>query len=372
MRIGVPKEIKIKEYRVGLTPANARELISCGHEVWVEHNAGLAIGYDDKSYEAVGAKIAKTAKEVYEKGTLIIKVKEPQPAEYALIREDHILFTFLHLAPDPEQTEALVKSGCTAIAYETVTHPHGGLPLLLPMSEVAGRLSVQFGARYLEIQQGGSGVLLGGVPGALPAEVVVLGGGVAGTEAIRMAIGMGARVTVLDRSVARLKVLQDIFGLNLQTMFSTAQSVELTVRNADLVIGAVLIPGAAAPKIVTRSMISQMRPGSVLVDIAIDQGGCFETSRPTSFDEPVYTVDGVTHFCVTNMPGSVPRTSSAALNNATLHFALKLADRGLKALIKDSHFMNGLNIMQGHVTCEPVAKALGYPYKPAIELLEKL
>jgi alanine dehydrogenase len=365
MRIGVPREIKVHEYRVGLTPAGVRELVAAGHEVYVETHAGVGIGMDDDQYAAVGAKILPTAKAVFDVAELVVKVKEPQPQECRALRDDQILFTYLHLAADREQTEALMQSGCVAIAYETVTDRNGRLPLLSPMSEVAGRMSVQVGAHYLEKMQGGAGVLLGGVPGVHAAKVVVLGGGVSGTNAIRMAMGMEAQVYVIDKSLDRLYELDLQFGPMLNTIFSTVDSIEQHVTTADLVVGAVLIPGAAAPKLITRAMVSRMRPGSVFVDIAIDQGGCSETSRPTSHSDPVYTVDGVIHYCVTNMPGAVARTSTFALNNATLPFALALADKGYrKAIQDDPHLANGLNIIHGRVTYEAVAKSLGLPFTP--------
>ncbi len=359
MLIGVPKEIKTHEYRVGLVPASVRELILHGHKVLVETNAGAGIGFDDKAYKAAGAKIAKNAAEVFAKADMIVKVKEPQARECKMLRKGQLLFTYLHLAPDPEQTQGLLRSGCTAIAYETVTSSRGGLPLLAPMSEVAGRMSIQVGAHCLEKAQGGAGILLGGVPGVAPARVVVIGGGVSGTHAARMAIGMEASVTVIDRSIERLRELDQVFGAKLTTVYSTVDAIEQHVLNADLVIGAVLIPGAAAPKLVTRSMIKRMRPGSVLVDIAIDQGGCFETSHPTTHADPTYVVDGIVHYCVANMPGGVARTSTFALNNATLPFALALADKGWRrACHEDRHLRDGLNIHDGHVVYKAVAQAL--------------
>ncbi|MGH7187087.1 MAG: alanine dehydrogenase, partial [Pseudomonadota bacterium] len=312
MLIGVPKEIKSHEYRVGLVPSSVRELIHHGHKVLVQTGAGGGIGFDDKAYVAAGAKIAKDAAEVFAKCDMIVKVKEPQPVECKMLRSGQLLFTYLHLAPDPEQTKALIKSGCTAIAYETVTSARGGLPLLAPMSEVAGRMSVQVGAACLEKEKGGAGILLGGVPGVPPAKVVVLGGGVSGTHAARMAMGMEANVTVIDKSLDRLKQLDEMFGSKLYTQFATVDAIESNVVSADLVIGAVLVPGAAAPKLVTRVMLKKMRPGSVLVDISIDQGGCFETSKPTTHDDPTYVVDGIVHYCVANMPGAVARTSTFA------------------------------------------------------------
>lgn len=370
MLVGVPKEIKTQEYRVGLTSVSVRELVRHGHKVIVESNAGIGINVSDEDYEQAGAEVVKTADEVFERAEMIVKVKEPQPVECKKLREGQILFTYLHLAPDPEQTRLLIESGVTAIAYETVTQAGGGLPLLTPMSQVAGRMSIQAGAHALEKMQGGAGKLLGGVPGVAPAEVVIIGGGVVGTNALRMAIGMEAAVTVLDRSLQRLQELDMEFGAKLNTIFSTAEAIDYYVTTADLVIGAVLVPGAAAPRLVTRQHLSQMKPGSVLVDVAIDQGGCFETSKPTTHDNPIYEVDGIVHYCVANMPGAVPRTSSFALNNATLPFVLALADKGYKkALQADKHLMNGLNISQGKVVCEAVATALNYNYTPPEQVL---
>ena len=363
MRIGVPKEIKVLENRVGLTPGSVRELTHHGHGVLVEHNAGQGIGMDDEAYRRAGAEIAAGAAEVFASADMIVKVKEPQAMERRMLREGQVLFTYLHLAPDPEQAKDLVASKAVCIAYETVTSPSGGLPLLAPMSEVAGRMAVQAGAYYLEKPHGGLGVLLGGVPGVDPAKVVVLGGGVVGTHAIHIALGMGADVWALDRSVDVLRRLWVQFGRPLNTVFSTHDAIERHLTDADLVIGGVLIPGASAPKLVSRELVSRMKQGSVVVDVAIDQGGCFETSRPTTHADPVYVVDGVTHYCVANMPGGVPRTSTFALNNATLPFALALADKGWRqALADDPHLKNGLNVAFGKVTCEPVAEALGYKY----------
>jgi alanine dehydrogenase len=366
MRIGVPKEIKSNENRVGLVPASVRELVHHGHSVTVETRAGYGIGFDDDDYRTAGATIAGTAAEVFADADMIVKVKEPQPAEIARLTPNHTLFTYLHLAPDPEQTKALMQSGCTAIAYETVTNERGGLPLLSPMSEVAGRMSVQVGAHCLEKRQGGAGVLLGGVPGVKAAKVVILGGGVAGTNAARMAMGLEAHVVVIDKSLQRLYDLDLQFGSRLHTVYSTRDAIEKHVLEADLVIGAVLVPGAAAPKLVSRDMVRRMRRGSVMVDISIDQGGCFETSRPTTHDDPTYVVDGVVHYCVTNMPGAVARTSTFALNNATLPFALALADKGpLAALAADPHLLNGLNVHRGRVTHPAVASALSLDHTPA-------
>ncbi|MCF6808418.1 alanine dehydrogenase [Thiotrichales bacterium 19S9-12] len=363
MIIGVPKEIKNREYRVGLTPGSVRELVHHGHQVMIEKNAGDAIGFHDYMYIDAGATTVDTAKEIFDKADMIVKVKEPQANECKMLREGQVLFTYLHLAPDPQQTKLLVESNSVAIAYETVTDDHGRLPLLTPMSEVAGRLSIQAGAHCLERAQGGSGVLLGGVPGVKPADVVVIGGGIVGLNAIRMAIGMEARVTVLERSIERLKELDDYFGPKLNTIYSTVENLDHYITNADLVIGAVLIPGAQAPKLVTRDMLKRMKQGSVVVDVAIDQGGCFETSRPTTHDEPTFIEEGVVHYCVANMPGAVARTSTIALNNATLPFVLKLANLGYKdALLMDEHLRNGLNVHHGQITCEAVAEALNYNY----------
>jgi alanine dehydrogenase len=360
MRVGCPKEIKNHEYRVGLTPGSVREYIAHGHEVLVETGAGLGIGADDGAYRAVGAKIAGTAAEVFEKADMIVKVKEPQPSEWAQLREGQILYTYLHLAPDPDQTRGLVESGCTAIAYETVTDDHGGLPLLAPMSEVAGRLAIQASATALQKANGGRGVLLGGVPGVKPGQVTVIGGGVVGINAARMAVGLGAKVTMLDRSLPRLRELDNIFQGRVETRYSTVEALEESVFEADAVVGAVLIPGAAAPKLVTREMLGGMKPGAVLCDVAIDQGGCFETSKATTHAEPTYEVDGIIHYCVANMPGAVPVTSAHALNNATLRQGLALADHGLEALTDDPHLRNGLNVHRGRITNGPVAEALGY------------
>jgi alanine dehydrogenase len=363
MRVGVPKEVKVRENRVGLTPASVRELVHHGHDVVVEHDAGQGIGVSDDAYAREGATIANDAAEIYAACDMIVKVKEPQPAERAMLRPGQVLFTYLHLAPDPAQTRDLVASNAVCIAYETVTSPSGTLPLLSPMSEVAGRLAVQAAAHYLEEPQGGKGVLIGGVPGVAPASVAVIGGGVVGTHAIEIALGMGARVAVLDRSVAALTRLWAQFGPQLTTLFATAEAIERHVAAADVVIGAVLVAGAQAPRVVTRAMIAKMQPGSVVVDVAIDQGGCFETSHPTTHEAPTYVVDGVVHYCVANMPGGVPRTSTYALNNATLPFVLALADKGWKrALAEDAGLRNGLNVAYGKVTCEPVAMAQGYPY----------
>jgi alanine dehydrogenase len=364
MKIGVPKEIKIHEYRVGLVPAGVLELVRAGHQVVVQSQAGSGIGFEDAHYQAAGAAIAQSAAEIFAASDLIVKVKEPQIPECKMLRSGQTLFTYLHLAADREQTLALMASGATAIAYETVTAPDGSLPLLTPMSEVAGRMSVQVGATCLQKANGGFGVLLGGVPGVAPAQVIVLGGGVSGTHAAEMAVGLRADVTVVDRSVKRLRELSSIFGNQLKTVYSTAHAIEGLVRNADLVIGAVLIAGAAAPKLVTHAMVKTMKAGAVLVDIAIDQGGCFETSRPTTHAEPTYVVDGVIHYCVTNMPGAVPRTSTVALTNATLPYVKALADHGWRqAIAKDSGLAHGLNIHAGQITHEAVARALGLEYR---------
>ncbi len=360
MRVGCPREIKNHEYRVGLTPGSVREYVAHGHEVLVETGAGAGIGADDNAYRAAGATIAKIAADVFAKSDMIVKVKEPQPNEWVQLRDGQILYTYLHLAPDPEQTKGLLASGVTAIAYETVTDDRGGLPLLAPMSEVAGRLSIQAGATALQKANGGRGVLLGGVPGVLPGKVTVLGGGVVGLHAARMAAGLGADVTIIDRSIPRLRQLDDIFGGRVHTRYSTVEALEEECFSADIVVGAVLIPGAAAPKLVSREMLSGMKKGSVLVDVAIDQGGCFETSHATTHADPTYEVDGVIHYCVANMPGAVPVTSAHALNNATLHYGLQLADKGLKALVDDHHLRNGLNVHKGKITNRAVAEALGY------------
>src|SRR3990167_1014488 len=370
MFIGVPKEIKSFEYRVGLIQSSVRELIAHGHRVIIEKGAGEKIGFDDHTYQQVGAEIAAHAADIFQKSDMIIKVKEPQPQECKLLRENQILFAYLHLAPDPEQAKLLQASGCIAIAYETVTGRSGGLPLLAPMSEVAGRMAIQAGATSLEIKNGGCGMLLGGVPGVMPANVVVLGAGVVGTNAIRVAIGMGARVVVIDKALDRLYHLDVQFGSTINTIFSTTDSIEEHVLNADLVIGAVLIPGASAPRLVKKEMLKHMRPGSVMVDVSIDQGGCFETSKPTTHEHPTYIEDGIVHYCVTNMPGAVPSTSTVALNNATLPFILALANEGYKkAMQHNPHLMHGLNICQGKITYQAVADALREPYTPAEQII---
>ena len=370
MIVGVPKEIKNHEYRVGLTPPSVRELTSRGHQVLVQKNAGGEIGLSDEQYVAAGASIVETAKEIFARSEMIVKVKEPQPGECAMLREGQILYTYLHLAPDPEQTAALVKSGAICIAYETITGPGGGLPLLAPMSEVAGRMAIQAGAAHLEKSKGGMGLLLGGVPGVAAGHIVIIGAGVVGANAMQMAVGTGARVTVLDKNVDRLRQLDLIYGNRISTLYSNAQSIEEAVLSADLVIGGVLVPGAAAPKLVTRDMIKRMKPGAVVVDVAIDQGGCFETSHATTHADPTFIVDGVVHYCVANMPGAVARTSTFALNNATIGHAIALAGKGWKkALADDPHLKNGLNVCQGKVTYKAVAQALGYTYAPADSML---
>lgn len=360
MKIGCPTEIKPQEYRVGLTPNAVREAVAHGHQVMVQAGAGEGAGFTDASYEAAGARIATTAEEIFAEADMIVKVKEPQAVERKMLREGQVLFTYLHLAPDPEQTKDLLASGCTAIAYETVTDARGGLPLLAPMSEVAGRLAPQSGAWALQKANGGSGVLMGGVPGVRPANVAIIGGGVVGAAAARVAVGMGANVTVLDRSVPRLSYLDDVFMGRLTTQYSDAAALEELIPRMDMVIGAVLIPGAAAPKLIRRDQLKQMKPGSVLVDVAIDQGGCFETSRATTHADPIYEIDGVVHYCVANMPGAVARTSTQALGNATMPFMLALADKGWKqACADDPHLLDGLNVHAGQLTYYAVGKALG-------------
>jgi alanine dehydrogenase len=372
MIVGIPKEIKNHEYRIGMTPAGVRELVNRGHQVLVETEGGVGVGFDNASYEAVGAQIVASPEDIFAAADMIIKVKEPQPNECRMLRSGQILFTYLHLAPDPDQAQLLLESGVSAIAYETVTNAKGGLPLLAPMSEVAGRMSIQAGAHHLEKAQGGNGMLLGGVPGVEPARVVVLGGGVVGTQAAKMAAGLGAQVTIFDRSIERLQQLDDLFQGRAVGLYSTQNAVEQYVRAADLVIGAVLIPGASAPKLVTRDDVAAMRPGAVLVDVAIDQGGCFETSQATTHQSPTYVVDDVVHYCVANMPGGVARTATMALTNATLPFALKLADKGLAALQDDDHLRQGLNVHAGHITHEAVAAALSADYLPADKALNPL
>ena len=370
MLIGVPKEIKDHEYRVGLTPDSVNEVVLHGHDVIVEHGAGAGIGADDSEYADAGAAIVSGSAEVFERAEMIVKVKEPQAAERALLHEGQILFTYLHLAPDPEQTADLVKIRAVCIAYETVTSPAGGLPLLAPMSEVAGRLSIQAAAHALERVNGGKGMLLGGVPGVLPAKVVVIGGGVVGSHAAHIAMGMGADTWAIDRSAEALKALWRQFGRPLDTVYSTRTAIDRHVTDADVVIGGVLIPGAATPKLVTADMIRRMKPGSVVVDVAIDQGGCIETSHPTTHSNPTFIVDDVVHYCVANMPGAVPRTSTFALNNATLPHVLTLANKGYRrALTDDPHLCRGLNLHVGDVTCKEVAEALGYDYRAPLEAL---
>ncbi|WP_337883186.1 alanine dehydrogenase [Chromobacterium haemolyticum] len=371
MLIGVPKEIKNHEYRVGLTPSGVRELVANGHKVLVQTQAGLAIGFTDEQYIQAGASIASSAEETFERSDMIVKVKEPQPVECRMLRRDQILFTYLHLAPDPEQTKLLLESDAIAIAYETVTDERGGLPLLAPMSEVAGRMAIQAGAHALEKAQGGRGVLLGGVPGVAPARVVVIGGGVVGLNAARRRSEAGAEVTILDKSLPRLKEIDMVFGGRIKTLVSNSANIEDCLREADLVIGAVLIPGAAAPKLVTRPMLKIMKPGAVLVDVAIDQGGCFETSRPTTHQDPIYVVDGIVHYCVANMPGGVARTSTQALTNATLPYTLELANKGWRqALLDNAHLRNGLNVCRGRLTYQAVAQALGHPFIDPIEAIK--
>jgi len=371
MRIGCPREIKNREYRVGLTPESAKELVKHGHEVWVETEAGTGIGASDQEYEAAGAKIHPDPAILYAECEMIVKVKEPQPDERAMLREGQILYTYLHLAPDPEQTADLVKSGVTAIAYETVTGEGGTLPLLKPMSQVAGRMSIQAGATALEKAHGGRGVLLGGVPGVMPGKVVIIGGGVVGFNAAQMAVGLGADVTIMDRNPDVLERVGTHFEASAKTRFSNHANLEESVCEADLIIGAVLIPGAAAPKLVTRDMLKCMKPGAVLVDVAIDQGGCFETSHPTTHDNPTFVVDGIVHYCVANMPGAVARTSTYALNNVTLPRALKIADLGWKeAMRADPDLANGLNVHAGRVTYAAVASELGYDVLPVADLLK--
>jgi alanine dehydrogenase len=369
MRVGVPKEIKIHEYRVGLTPGATREYVAQGHTVAVETNAGAGIGATDEAYRKAGAVIADTAAEIFATSDMIVKVKEPQPGEWTKLREGQILFAYLHLAPDPEQARGLMASGCTAIAYETVTDAKGALPLLAPMSEVAGRLSIEAAGSALKRSAGGRGILLGGVPGVAPARVVVIGGGVVGSHAARMAVGLGAEVSVLDRSIPRLRELDDLFAGRIRTRFPTTEAIEHEVFAADVVIGAVLVPGASAPKLVTRKMLTSMQQGAVLVDVAIDQGGCFETSRPTTHADPTYQVDGIIHYCVANMPGAVPLTSSHALNNATLPFGLAIAAKGIAAVAQDPHLRAGLNVHRGRITNKAVAESLGLPCPPPDEAI---
>ncbi|MCB5196891.1 alanine dehydrogenase [Deefgea salmonis] len=373
MLIGIPKEIKNHEYRVGLTPSGVKELVKHGHQVLIQQYAGDAVGFTAHHYIGAGAQIVDSAQEIYQRAEMIIKVKEPQASEIAQLRPGQILFTYLHLAADPEQTQGLLASECIAIAYETVTDARGGLPLLAPMSEVAGRMSIQAGAHCLEKTQGGSGILLSGVPGVAPANVIVLGGGVVGINAARMALGLGANVSLFDVSLARLKELDAQFGPQLTTLFSTTDAIEVALASADLVIGAVLIPGAAAPKLISRQMLKLMKPGSVLVDVAIDQGGCFETSHATTHESPTYVVDNVIHYCVANMPGGVARTATLALTNATLPFALAIANQGWqRALQNDPHLRNGLNICRGKLTYAAVARDLALDYTPSEQVIETM
>ena len=371
MKLGCPKEIKPQEFRVGMTPAAAQEAIGHGHEVVIETGAGMGAGFTDADYTAVGAKILGTAKEVFDSADMIVKVKEPQAVERKMLREGQILFTYLHLAPDPEQTKDLLASGATCIAYETVTDRMGGLPLLAPMSEVAGRLAPQVGAWTLQKANGGRGVLLGGVPGVGPAKVVVIGGGVVGTHAAKIAAGMGADVTVLDRSIPRLRYLDDVFGGTFKTSYASAGNTAELARQADMIVGAVLIPGAAAPKLISKAQLKDLKPGAALVDVAIDQGGCFETSRATTHQDPIYEVDGIMHYCVANMPGAVARTSTIALGNATMPFMIALADKGWKqACADDPHLLNGLNVHAGKLTYAAVGEALGIASIPAADALK--
>jgi len=370
MLIGVPKEIKNNEYRVGITPTGVRELIAYGHQLIIQQDAGASIGLTDSDYRAAGAEIVMEAEEVFARADLIVKVKEPQAQECDMLHSGQILFTFLHLAPDPSQTKKLIAADVIAIAYETVTDDLGGLPLLAPMSEVAGRMAIQAGAHALEKEQGGSGVLLAGVPGVLPAKVVIIGGGVVGSNAARMALGLGADVVMIDRTVARLRQLDKQFGSQLKTLYSTRDAIEKVISDADLVIGAVLVPGTMAPKLITRDMLAGMKKGAVLLDVAIDQGGCFETSKPTTHQNPIYEVDGIVHYCVANMPGAVAQTSAIALTHATLPFVLALANKGyIQAISEDKHLRNGLNVYRGKVTCKGVAESLGYDYVDAAELI---
>ena len=373
MRIGVPKEVKDQEYRVGMIPASVRELTRRGHQVIVEYNAGLGASFTNEDYQQAGAEIVNSANDVFHQAELIVKVKEPQPSEYEKLKEGQIIFTYLHLAPDLKQAEALLHSGCTAIAYETVTDEQGGLPLLTPMSEVAGRLSVQAGAHCLEKAQGGKGVLLSGVPGVLPATIAILGAGVVGTNAMRVALGMGAHVVMIDKSITKLRALDHQYGSRITTVFSNAAAIEKYLSMVDLVIGAVLVPGAEAPKLISREDIQKMQPGSVVVDVSIDQGGCFETSRATTYSHPTYVEEAVVHYCVSNMPAGVPRTSAIALNNATTPFIIALAEKGCKAAcLENPHLLRGMNICMGKVTHPMVAEALQKEYKPAEMMLDYL
>jgi alanine dehydrogenase len=373
MKIGVPREIKDNEYRVGLTPASVRELVNLGHQVYIETNAGAGIGMTDDVYREAGASIAAGPREIFRTGELIVKVKEPQPGECRLLRDGQVLFTYLHLAPDPEQTRLLLEAGVTAIAYETVTGANGSLPLLTPMSEIAGKLSVQAGAHCLEKPQGGCGMLLGGVPGVAPGKVLIIGGGVVGSNAAVIARGMGAEVTILDTSIERLRALNDKFGNSVKCIFSTRDAITSFASEADLVVGAVLIPGSVSPKLLTRDDIKNMKQGAVTVDVAVDQGGCFETSRPTTHHEPTYTVDGVVHYCVANMPGAVPKTSTFALNNVTLPYVMALAEKGYRrAILDDRDLENGLNVHRGRVTHPAVAKSLNHEYIAPMDALDRV
>lgn len=370
MLIGIPKEIKDHEYRVGATPSGVRELINAGHQVLVQKNAGAAIDFSDEQYVAAGAKIVATAKDVYSKAQMILKVKEPQKSECEIIRKGQIIFSYLHLAAEPHLTKMLMKSGCVAIAFETVTAPDRSLPLLAPMSEVAGKLSIQAGAIALQKANGGRGILLGGVPGVARGKVVILGGGVSGTNAAKVAIGMGAEVIILDKSLGRIRYLCDIFGNSAEVLYASLENIEKNVIDADVVVGAVLIPGAAAPKLISAKLVKKMKKGSVMVDISIDQGGCFETSKPTSHSNPTYIQDGVVHYCVTNMPGAVARTSTQALENSTLPFSLALANKGYeKALRDDKHLLAGLNVIDGKITYRAVAEALGHKFFEAEKVI---
>jgi alanine dehydrogenase len=366
VRVGVPSEIKVHEYRVGLTPGAVREYVAAGHQVVVQSGAGAGIMANDDAYRAAGAEIAATAEEIFARCDMIVKVKEPQPSEWVQLRPGQLLFTYLHLAPDPEQAKGLIASGCTAIAYETVTDDRGALPLLAPMSEVAGRLAIEAAGQAMRRSEGGAGILLGGVPGVPAGRVTVLGGGVVGTHAARMAVGLGAEVTIVDRSIPRLRQLDEMFNGRVRTRYSTLETIDHEISIADAVIGAVLIPGASAPRLVTREMLKRMKPGAVLVDVAIDQGGCFETSRPTTHAEPTYVVDGIIHYCVANMPGAVPQTSAAALNNATLPYGLALAHKGVVALDSSTEtgrgLLAGLNVHQGKVTSQAVAESLNLAF----------
>ena len=372
MLIGVPKEIKAQEFRVGMTPAGVRELAASGHQVLVQHSAGEGIGLTDALYAAAGATIVDSAEQVFAETDLVVKVKEPQAQECRWLRPGQTLFTYLHLAADLKQAELLMDSGATCIAYETITSQHGGLPLLAPMSLVAGRLSVQAGAHHMEVHQGGNGTLLGGVPGVAPAKVLVLGGGVVGSSALRVALGMGADVTVIDRSVSKLAELDEQYRGQLRTIYSTAESIEEHAREADLIIGAVLIPGASAPKLISADMLRLLKPGTVLVDVAIDQGGCFETSRPTTHADPTYVIDDVVHYCVANMPGAVARTATLALTNATLPYVVRLASKGSReTLLSDEHFSAGLNVFEGQLTHQAVAEALDTSWRRPSEVLSQ-